>query len=72
LISLIKELDISKPIFLLIGPEGGFSEKEILNVREKGIKTASLGRRILRAETASIVSLSILNFLLQNYDIIKK
>jgi len=72
LIYLIKELDISKPIFLLIGPEGGFSEKEILNVREKGIKTASLGRRILRAETASIVSLSILNFLLQNYDIIKK
>ncbi|MDI1471567.1 16S rRNA (uracil(1498)-N(3))-methyltransferase [Thermodesulfovibrio sp. 1176] len=72
LISLIKELDISKPIFLLIGPEGGFSEKEILNAREKGIKTASLGKRILRAETASIVSLSILNFLLQNYDIIKK
>lgn len=72
LISLIKELDISKPIFLLIGPEGGFSEKEILNARETGIKTASLGRRILRAETASIVSLSILNFLLQNYDIIKK
>ncbi|ODA44682.1 Ribosomal RNA small subunit methyltransferase E [Thermodesulfovibrio sp. N1] len=72
LISLIKELDISKPIFLLIGPEGGFSEKEILNAKERGIKTASLGKRILRAETASIVSLSILNFLLQNYDIIKK
>jgi len=72
LISLVKELDLSKPIFLLIGPEGGFSEKEILNAKERGIKTASLGQRTLRAETASIVSLSILSFLLQNYDIIKK
>ncbi|MCX7988918.1 MAG: 16S rRNA (uracil(1498)-N(3))-methyltransferase [Thermodesulfovibrio sp.] len=65
-------LDISKPLFLIIGPEGGFSLEEVNKALKKGIKIASLGQRILRAETSAIVSLSLVSFLLQNYDIIKK
>lgn len=49
-------------INLLIGPEGGFSEDEIENLRLNGWKIKSLGERKLRAETAAIVSIySILN-----------
>lgn len=39
---------------VLIGPEGGFSEDEARLAKEKGFETISLGKRILRAETASI------------------
>lgn len=42
-------------IAIVIGPEGGISEKEIENLREKGAKFVSLGKRILRTETAGIV-----------------
>jgi len=51
-------------IFLLIGPEGGFSEEEVLLASEKGFFTATLGSRILRAETASIAAVSIIQFAL--------
>jgi len=51
-------------IFLIIGPEGGFSEEEVLLASEKGFFTATLGSRILRAETASIAAVSIIQFAL--------
>jgi 16S rRNA (uracil1498-N3)-methyltransferase len=47
----------SDTIDLLIGPEGGFSEDEIDQLRDNGWKVKSLGERKLRAETAAIVSL---------------
>lgn len=40
---------------LFIGPEGGFTEKEISDARARGIIISHLGSRILRAETAAIV-----------------
>lgn len=49
-------LDKLKKILYLIGPEGGFDESEVEFLREKGVKIISLGRRILRAETAAIVA----------------
>ncbi|MGI5921056.1 MAG: 16S rRNA (uracil(1498)-N(3))-methyltransferase [Syntrophomonadaceae bacterium] len=49
-------------LFLLIGPEGGFSADEVNEARAKGILTASLGRRILRTETASLVAASIVMY----------
>ncbi len=52
-----------KKIILLIGPEGGFSKKEILMAREKGFLSYSLGPRILRAETASIASCTLIQHL---------
>ena len=43
---------------MLIGPEGGFTEEEVELCRNKGARTVTLGRRILRTETAGLVALS--------------
>ena len=45
-------------ILVLIGPEGGFSVNEVNNAVKNGFRTISLGKRILRTETAGIVILS--------------
>ena len=42
-------------ITVLVGPEGGFTDKEINEVQAAGFKLTSLGTRRLRAETAAIV-----------------
>jgi len=47
-------------ICILIGPEGGFSEKEYNFAQDVGFYSASLGPRILRTETAGISAISIL------------
>lgn len=44
---------------ILIGPEGGFDEKEVEQALEIGGKVISLGKRILRTETAAITSVSM-------------
>ena len=51
-----------KKIFFVIGPEGGFSEGEVDEARGAGFIPVTLGRRILRAETASLCFLSILQY----------
>ena len=51
-------------ISLFTGPEGGFSEEEIRSAAEKGFVRATLGRRILRAETAAITVVAITQFVL--------
>ncbi|MDQ5984223.1 MAG: Ribosomal RNA small subunit methyltransferase E [Eubacteriales bacterium SKADARSKE-1] len=50
---------------IFIGPEGGFEEYEVNFLEEHGSKTATLGKRILRAETAPIAALSIITYLLE-------
>ena len=45
-------------IAIIIGPEGGISENEIAIFKEKGYKLISLGKRILRTETAGFVMTS--------------
>jgi len=47
---------------LIIGPEGGFSEKEIQESKLRKVKTVCLGPRILKSETAAIASVSIIQF----------
>ena len=48
-------------VIFFIGPEGGFSDFEIKNAKENSVEVISLGKRILRAETASIFVLSRVN-----------
>lgn len=48
------------PIVLLVGPEGGWAADEQRLAQEQGFLPLTLGPRILRAETAAIASLSIL------------
>ena len=47
-------------IGVLIGPEGGFEDSEIQKAQEIGAKIVSLGKRILRTETASITTVAML------------
>ncbi len=49
-------------IIVLIGPEGGFSSNEASMAREKGFHAVSLGRNILRTETAAIAALSMIGY----------
>ncbi len=44
---------------ILVGPEGGFDEKEIALAREAGASVISLGSRILRAETAAVMAVGL-------------
>ncbi len=44
---------------IFIGPEGGFSEEELNELIHKGVKIATLGSNILRAETAALSAVSI-------------
>ena len=51
-----------KHVSIMIGPEGGFDDAEVLAAKEAGGRILSLGRRILRTETAGMTVLSILMF----------
>jgi 16S rRNA (uracil1498-N3)-methyltransferase len=51
-----------KKIFFVIGPEGGLSQGEVDEAKEAEFIAVTLGRRILRAETASLCFLSILQY----------
>jgi 16S rRNA (uracil1498-N3)-methyltransferase len=50
---------------IFIGPEGGFEESEVEKAKELGISPVTLGKRILRTETAGLTTLSILMYLLE-------
>ena len=52
---------------VLIGPEGGFSEAEIKVAENAGFKSLSLGKRVLRTETASLAITSALLALTNNF-----
>jgi 16S rRNA (uracil1498-N3)-methyltransferase len=47
-------------ISVLIGPEGGFTHRELEDMKAKGVTAVSLGPRILRTETAGTVAVAIL------------
>jgi 16S rRNA (uracil1498-N3)-methyltransferase len=60
--SVLTDLPPYESIALLVGPEGGFSPSEIEKVQKAGWTPVTLGRRILRAETASLAILAILQY----------
>lgn len=51
-----------KEILFIIGPEGGFSPKEEEYLYEQGFNRTTLGKRVLRVETAAIYVASIINY----------
>ena len=55
----LKKIEPGMDISVMIGPEGGFSEEEIEMVREE-MEVLSLGKRILRTDTAAITVMSML------------
>lgn len=62
---LLEEIRPGQEVALFIGPEGGFEESEIRLALEKGLEPVTLGRRILRTETAGMTVLSWLIYLLE-------
>ena len=56
----------TRKIGVLIGPEGGIDEKEIEKLVQNGAKTISLGKRILRTETAPITIASNIVYEFEN------
>lgn len=56
----------AKSISIMIGPEGGFDEDEVEYLKSLGFKTVSLGKRILRCETAAIYALSVIGYKLES------
>lgn len=61
--TLLQKVDNNiKDFFVIIGPEGGFSLEEAALAKTLEIPSVSLGRRILRAETAAITAMSIVQY----------
>lgn len=55
----LSQIKSGMSVGILIGPEGGFDEKEVEQAFEIGGKVISLGKRILRTETAAITSVGM-------------
>jgi 16S rRNA (uracil1498-N3)-methyltransferase len=51
-----------KKLLLIIGPEGGFTSKEVEAAEQAGANAVGLGRRILRTETAAMVGLTCIYY----------
>jgi 16S rRNA (uracil1498-N3)-methyltransferase len=66
--SVVNSLAIPRSIMVLIGPEGGFSTEEIAQARAAGFLAVGLGRRILRAETAAIAVIALLQYIFNDLD----
>lgn len=62
---IISQIVPGKSVGIFIGPEGGFDEKEVEAAVAAGAKPITLGRRILRTETAGLAILSVLMFRLE-------
>lgn len=61
----ISKIAPGESVAILIGPEGGFEEAEVAYAKEHGFTPITLGRRILRTETAGLAALSILMYHLE-------
>lgn len=53
-------------IGVFIGPEGGFEREEVERALETGVKAITLGKRILRTETAGLTTLAVLMFQIED------
>ena len=62
---IISGIRSGESVAVFIGPEGGIDEREIETAAEAGAKMITLGRRILRTETAAISTLAILMFMFE-------
>jgi 16S rRNA (uracil1498-N3)-methyltransferase len=53
---------LTRIIYVMVGPEGGFTEGEVEVAKKEGFVPVKLGQRILRTETAAIVTVGILQY----------
>lgn len=62
---IFSSIEPGKSVGIFIGPEGGFEASEVEAAEAAGAKAITLGRRILRTETAGMAVLSVLSYLLE-------
>ena len=62
---IISSIEPGQSVGIFIGPEGGFEVAEVETAMEMGAKAITLGKRILRTETAGLTTLSILMYHLE-------
>lgn len=62
----LPEISGAGSTILLLGPEGGLTGREVELARDAGFRTVSLGERILRAETATLAAVAVVQFLAGN------
>ena len=64
----ITKIDFSnaKNIAIIVGSEGGFSPEEIKQLKYNQVTEFGLGSRILRCETASVISCGLVSYILNN------
>ena len=62
---LINNIKENESVSILIGSEGGIDNSELEILHQQGFKDISLGKRILRTETAAVYALSVIGFLLE-------
>ena len=58
----LQKIDNCAKIILVVGPEGGISDREEAILNENGFDSISFGNLIFRVETAAIYAASIFNF----------
>lgn len=63
---IFEALQPGQDVAIFIGPEGGFEESEIQYARENGVEPITLGKRILRTETAGMTVLAWLGYILED------
>jgi 16S rRNA (uracil1498-N3)-methyltransferase len=69
-VKVLAEQETQRPVSVLIGPEGGFSREEIARLRqEENVLAISLGPRILRADTAALVALTVVQASRGDWDV---
>ncbi len=64
--TIISQIVRGQSVGIFIGPEGGFETSEVEYAMERGAKPITLGKRILRTETAGLTTLSILMYHLES------
>lgn len=57
--AVLADFSPARPVLLIVGPEGGFTEEEFQAMEASGAHFASLGPRILRAETAALLAVGM-------------
>jgi 16S rRNA (uracil1498-N3)-methyltransferase len=58
------ESSASRPVVVLIGPEGGWSDDELEALSDYGCKPVTLGPRVIRTETAALVAITLIQYAL--------
>lgn len=65
-VRILEEIAPGQSVGIFIGPEGGFEEEEVERAKAAGAHAVTLGKRILRTETAGLTTLSVLMYHLES------